>query len=65
MSAEPDGQKREPGFGPEGLVAARRSWSRRRTLEVFGPLIALALLVLVTTAFNPKFLLPENILNVV
>jgi len=65
MRAEPDGQKREPDLGPEALVAVRRSWSRRRTLEVFGPLIALALLVLVTTVFNPKFLLPENILNVV
>jgi len=35
----------------------------RDTLERFGPLLALALLVLVTSLFSHAFLKPENILN--
>lgn len=38
--------------------------SLRRRLRVFGPLIALGLLVVVTVLFNPRFLLPGNVLNV-
>jgi len=60
VSARPDRQGTEPA-----LAVREQRRSVGRTLEVFGPLIALALLVLVTTVFNPKFLLPENILNVV
>ncbi len=64
MSVRPDKRGKEPDLAADALAAPRRSRSVGRTLEVFGPLIALAVLVLVTTAFNPKFLLPENILNV-
>ena len=44
---------------------AGRRWTTGRVLEVFGPLLALAVLVGVTAAFNSRFLLPENLLNVV
>jgi ribose transport system permease protein len=43
---------------------AARRWTVGRLLEVFGPLLALFVLVGVTTIFNRRFLLPENLLNV-
>ncbi len=43
---------------------AGRGWTAGRVLEVFGPLLALVVLVGVTTVFNRRFLLPENLLNV-
>ncbi len=56
----------EPELLEDGALRPTRAsgWTTGRVLEVFGPLIALALLVAVTTVFNRKFLLPENILNV-
>jgi ribose transport system permease protein len=48
--------------GPEQIAVPRASnW--REALERFGPLLALALLVLTTSFFSHAFLKPENILN--
>ena len=46
------------------LEETTRRRSIRRIVETFGPLLALVLLVGFTSLFNPKFLLPVNVLNI-
>jgi ribose transport system permease protein len=58
----PGRSERKEQAPPELAPGAGRRWGR--ALETFGPLVALGLLVALTTAFNPRFLLPENVLNV-
>ncbi|KPK58067.1 MAG: hypothetical protein AMK73_09520 [Planctomycetes bacterium SM23_32] len=60
-SAKPD---RSAELRPSDLPGGPSRRTVGRALETFGPVIALALLAGVTTAFNPRFLLPENVLNV-
>ena len=63
MSTNNDRSTGEGALDENSLIGRDRSWGR--VLEVFGPLIALALLLTITSILNPKFLLPENALNVV
>lgn len=65
MSTEGGREPRPAASGAEELLSeTRHRMTLRRALETFGPLIALILLVGGTSIFNPRFLMPENLLNV-
>jgi ribose transport system permease protein len=53
-----EGKQRLAAEQSSARSQGRRAWTR------FGPLLALAALVIVTSIFNPRFLTPANLLNI-